>query len=66
VRRSILSSLRAHLGRLIAACLAIVLGVGFGTLALTVHSSASNGIDQTIGKQNAGVDAVVASTPAPP
>jgi putative ABC transport system permease protein len=61
VRRSILSSLRAHLGRLVAACLAIVLGVGFGTLALTVHSSASNGIDQTIGKQNAGVDAVVAS-----
>lgn len=59
MRRSILSSLRAHLGRLVAACLAIVLGVGFGTLALTVHSSASNGIDQTIGKQNAGVDAVV-------
>jgi putative ABC transport system permease protein len=59
VRRSILSSLRAHLGRLAAACLAIVLGVGFGTLALTVHASASNGIDETIGKQNAGVDAVV-------
>ena len=59
MRRSILSSLRAHLGRLIAACLAIVLGVGFGTLALTVHASASNAIDETIGKQNAGVDAVV-------
>ena len=59
MRRSILSSLRAHLGRLVAACLAIVLGVGFGTLALTVHSSASNAIDETIGKQNAGVDAVV-------
>jgi putative ABC transport system permease protein len=62
VRRSILSSLRAHLGRLVAACLAIVLGVGFGTLAMTVHASASNGIDETIGKQNAGVDAVVASS----
>ncbi|ADB34720.1 protein of unknown function DUF214 [Kribbella flavida DSM 17836] len=61
MRRSILSSLRAHLGRLVAACLAIVLGVGFGTLALTVHSSASHGIDQTIGKANAGVDAVVAN-----
>ncbi|WP_020391364.1 ABC transporter permease [Kribbella catacumbae] len=61
MRRSILSSLRAHLGRLVAACLAIVLGVGFGTLAMTAHSSASNGIDQTIGKQNAGVDAVIAS-----
>jgi putative ABC transport system permease protein len=59
VRRSILSSLRAHLGRLVAACLAIVLGVGFGTLAMTAHSSATNGIDETIGKQNAGVDAVI-------
>jgi putative ABC transport system permease protein len=61
VRRSILSSLRAHLGRLVAACLAIVLGVGFGTLAMTAHSSATHGIDETIGKQNAGVDAVVRS-----
>ncbi len=61
MRRSILSSLRAHLGRLVAACLAIVLGVGFGTLAMTAHSSATNGIDQTIGKQNAGVDAVFTS-----
>ncbi len=59
MRRSILSSLRAHLGRLIAACLAIVLGVGFGTLALTAHASASNGIDETIGAQYRGVDAVV-------
>ncbi|MFG1818371.1 ABC transporter permease [Kribbella sp. NPDC049174] len=59
MRRSILSSLRAHLGRLIAACLAIVLGVGFGTLALTAHSSASNGIDETIGAQYRGVDTVV-------
>ncbi|MFI5714047.1 ABC transporter permease [Kribbella sp. NPDC051620] len=61
MRRSILSSLRAHLGRLVAACLAIVLGVGFGTLAMTAHSSATHGIDETIGKQNAGVDAVVDS-----
>ncbi|WBQ06774.1 ABC transporter permease [Kribbella sp. CA-293567] len=61
MRRSILSSLRAHLGRLVAACLAIVLGVGFGTLAMTAHSSATHGIDETIGKQNAGVDAVVRS-----
>jgi putative ABC transport system permease protein len=60
VRRSILSSLRAHLGRLIAACLAIVLGVGFGSLAMTAHASASHGIDETIGKQYAGVDAAVA------
>lgn len=59
MRRSILSSLRAHLGRLIAACLAIVLGVGFGTLALTAHASASNGIDETIGAQYRGVDTVV-------
>jgi putative ABC transport system permease protein len=59
VRRSILSSLRAHLGRLIAACLAIVLGVGFGTLALTAHASASNGVDETIGAQYRGVDTVV-------
>ncbi|TWD79012.1 putative ABC transport system permease protein [Kribbella amoyensis] len=59
MRRSILSSLRAHLGRLVAACLAIVLGVGFGTLAMTAHASASHGIDETIGKANAGVDAVV-------
>jgi putative ABC transport system permease protein len=59
VRRSILSSLRAHLGRLVAACLAIVLGVGFGTLAMTTHASASHGIDETIGKQYAGVDAVI-------
>ncbi|WP_433161660.1 ABC transporter permease [Kribbella sp. CA-247076] len=59
MRRSILSSLRAHLGRLVAACLAIVLGVGFGTLALTAHSSASNGVDTTIGAQYRGVDAVV-------
>ncbi|NEA31966.1 FtsX-like permease family protein [Streptomyces sp. SID13031] len=62
MRRSILSSLRAHLGRLVAACLAIVLGVGFGTLAMTAHSSATHGIDETIGKQNAGVDAVVESS----
>ncbi|WP_329481477.1 ABC transporter permease [Kribbella sp. NBC_01484] len=59
MRRSILSSLRAHLGRLIAACLAIVLGVGFGTLAMTAHASASHGIDETIGAQYHGVDAVV-------
>ncbi|MEV8379191.1 FtsX-like permease family protein [Kribbella sp. NPDC056861] len=59
MRRSILSSLRAHLGRLVAACLAIVLGVGFGTLAMTAHSTATHLIDETIGKQNAGVDAVV-------
>ncbi|MEV6418042.1 ABC transporter permease [Kribbella sp. NPDC051718] len=62
MRRSILSSLRAHLGRLVAACLAIVLGVGFGTLAMTAHSSATHGIDETIGKQNAGVDAVIQSS----
>lgn len=60
MRRSILSSLRAHLGRLIAACLAIVLGVGFGTLALTAHASAAHGIDETIGAQYRGVDAMVA------
>ncbi|MDX6283545.1 MAG: putative transport system permease protein [Kribbellaceae bacterium] len=65
MRRSILSSLRAHLGRLVAACLAIVLGVGFGTLAMTAHSSATNGIDETIGKQNAGVDTVVDSSREP-
>ncbi len=59
MRRSILSSLRAHLGRLVAACLAIVLGVGFGTLALTAHASASNGVDETIGAQYRGVDTVV-------
>lgn len=58
MRRSILSSLRAHLGRLVAACLAIVLGVGFGTLAMTAHASASHGIDATIGAQYAGVDAL--------
>jgi len=59
VRRSILSSLRAHLGRLIAACLAIVLGVGFGTLAMTAHASASHGVDETIGAKYRGVDAIV-------
>jgi putative ABC transport system permease protein len=59
VRRSILSSLRAHLGRLVAACLAIVLGVGFGSLAMIVHSSASHGVDETIGAQYKGVDAVI-------
>jgi putative ABC transport system permease protein len=46
-------------GRLIAACLAIVLGVGFGSLAMIVHSSASHGVDETIGAQYKGVDAVV-------
>ncbi|MFF0343473.1 ABC transporter permease [Kribbella sp. NPDC004875] len=61
MRRSILSSLRAHLGRLIAACLAIVLGVGFGSLAMIVHASASHGVDETIGAQYKGVDAVVAT-----
>ncbi|MEV4260460.1 FtsX-like permease family protein [Kribbella sp. NPDC049584] len=59
MRRSILSSLRAHVGRLVAACLAIVLGVGFGSLAMIVHSSASHGVDETIGAQYKGVDAVV-------
>ncbi|MEU4287825.1 FtsX-like permease family protein [Kribbella sp. NPDC026596] len=58
MRRSILSSLRAHLGRLIAACLAIILGVGFGTLAMTAHASASHGIDETIGARYRGVDAL--------
>ncbi|TDD45057.1 FtsX-like permease family protein [Kribbella antibiotica] len=57
MRRSLLSSLRAHMGRLVAACLAIVLGVGFGALAMTAHSSASHGIDETIGAQYKGVDA---------
>lgn len=60
MRRSILASLRAHLGRLVAACLAIVLGVGFATLALTARSSAAHGIDETIGAANAGVAAAVA------
>ena len=60
MRRSILSSLRAHVGRLVAACLAIVLGVGFGTLAMTAHASASHGIDETIGAKYQGVDAIVA------
>ncbi|MFF0264590.1 ABC transporter permease [Kribbella sp. NPDC004536] len=59
MRRSLLSSLRAHLGRLVAACLAIVLGVGFGSLAMIVHSSASHGIDETIGAQYKGIDTVV-------
>ena len=59
MRRSILSSLRAHLGRLIAGCLAIVLGVGFATLALAARSSAQHGIDETVGAQYAGVDAVI-------
>lgn len=59
MRRSILSSLRAHLGRLVAACLAIVLGVGFGTLALTAHASASYGIDESIGAQYRGVETMV-------
>ncbi|MDX3004173.1 FtsX-like permease family protein [Kribbella solani] len=64
MRRSLLSSLRAHLGRLIAACLAIVLGVGFGSLAMVVHSSASHGVDETIGAQYKGVDAVVKTNQA--
>lgn len=59
MRRSVLNSLRAHLGRLVAACLAIVLGVGFATLALSARASASHGIDETIGAQYKGVDAVV-------
>ncbi|WP_134131320.1 ABC transporter permease [Kribbella pratensis] len=59
MRRSLLSSLRAHMGRLVAACLAIVLGVGFGSLAMIVHASASHGVDETIGAQYKGVDAVV-------
>lgn len=59
MRRSTLASLRAHLGRLVAACLAIVLGVGFATLALTARSSAARGIDDTIGAANTGVAAVV-------
>ncbi|MEU8221866.1 ABC transporter permease [Kribbella sp. NPDC048915] len=59
MRRSLLSSLRAHVGRLVAACLAIVLGVGFGSLAMIVHASASHGVDETIGAQYRGVDAVV-------
>ncbi|MFC0627789.1 ABC transporter permease [Kribbella deserti] len=65
MRRSVLNSLRAHLGRLVAACLAIVLGVGFATLALTVRSSASHGVDETIGAQYKGVDAVVRSQGEP-
>ncbi|GAA3136505.1 putative ABC transport system permease protein [Kribbella aluminosa] len=59
MRHSLLASLRAHLGRLVAACLAIVLGVGFGSLAMIVHSSASHGIDETVGAQYKGIDAVV-------
>ncbi|WP_350281326.1 ABC transporter permease [Kribbella sp. HUAS MG21] len=59
MRRSLLSSLRAHVGRLVAACLAIVLGVGFGSLAMIVHASASHGVDETIGAQYKGVDALV-------
>ncbi|RZT20134.1 putative ABC transport system permease protein [Kribbella sp. VKM Ac-2569] len=47
------------MGRLVAACLAIVLGVGFGSLAMIVHASASHGVDETIGAQYKGVDAVV-------
>ena len=47
------------MGRLVAACLAIVLGVGFGSLAMIVHASASHGVNETIGAQYKGVDTVV-------
>lgn len=60
MRRSLLSSLRAHLGRLIAACLTIVLGVGFGTVTLTTRSTASHVIDEAIGSEYKGIDVVVA------
>lgn len=60
MRRSLLSSLRAHLGRLVAACLAIVLGVAFGTVTLTAHSTASHLVDTEIGDDYKGVDVVVA------
>jgi putative ABC transport system permease protein len=60
VRRSLLSSLRAHLGRLVAACLAIVLGVAFGTVTLTAWSTASHVVDSAIGADYKGVDVVLA------
>ena len=60
MRRSLLSSLRAHLGRLVAACLAIVLGVAFGTVTLTARSTASHVVDSAIGDDYKGVDVVVA------
>ena len=60
MRRSLLSSLRAHLGRLVAACLAIVLGVAFGTVTLTARSTASHAVDSAIGDDYKGVDVVVA------
>lgn len=60
MRRSLLSSLRAHLGRLVAACLAIVLGVAFGTVTLTARSTASHAVDTAIGDDYKGVDVVVA------
>ena len=60
MRRSLLSSLRAHLGRLVAACLAIVLGVAFGTVTLAARSTASHVVDTAIGADYKGVDVVVA------
>lgn len=59
MRRYVFSSLRSHLGRLVAAAVAIVIGVAFATTALLVRSSAAHGVDESIGGQYKGVDAVV-------
>lgn len=59
MRRYVFSSLRNHLGRLVAAAVAIVIGVAFATTALLVRSSAAHGVDQAIGGEYKGVDAVI-------
>jgi putative ABC transport system permease protein len=62
MRRLLLSSLRSHLRRFVASCLAIVLGVAFGTVALTARSSAAHEVDTSIAAPYGGTDAVVFSS----
>ena len=65
MRRLLLSSLRSHLRRFVASCLAIVLGVAFGTVALTARSSAAHEVDTSIAAPYDGTDAVVFSRAKP-
>ena len=54
-----LAQVRAHAGRLIASCLAIVIAVGFVVATLVLNETASASIARAVGAQYVDTDAVV-------
>ncbi len=61
MRAVTLASIRAHLPRLVASTLAIVIAVGFVVATLVLNETMKSTITEAVGAQYVGVDAVVSS-----